>query len=225
MKEERYHYVECGLPNVWLLNGFEISETPYGEGVAIRDVDGLHRCIASVLCDKPDPLTGAEFRFLRREMDFSQTMLGELLGRTARQIRNIETEEKEVKAPLNLLIRHIYLASIDKNRTYLEVFDRLRKIDVQWHEQLSLSNREGEDWSVQTPPDSSLPKHAKPPPQCGGFLWELCPVQPSGLIDGRIGNASGGEPLAADATTVALAAGAPFRVGLVAGYGRAIVDP
>ena len=29
-----YHYRECGLRNVWLANGFEQHETPYGPGVA-----------------------------------------------------------------------------------------------------------------------------------------------------------------------------------------------
>lgn len=149
MKDKGYHYIECGLPNVWLLNGYEKSQTPYGDGVAIHDVDGLHRCIAGVLCDKPDRLTGAEFRFLRRELDFSQTMIGELLGLTSRQIRHIETGTTGVKNPYNLLIRHMYLASIDIHRTYIDVFERLREIDVQWHEQLSLATHEGEDWSVQ----------------------------------------------------------------------------
>ena len=36
-----YHYVECGLPNVWLRNGFEKKQTPYGEGVSISDIERL----------------------------------------------------------------------------------------------------------------------------------------------------------------------------------------
>ena len=51
-----YHYVECGLPNVWLRNGFEKKQTPYGEGVSISDIEGLHRCISRTLCDKPGQL-------------------------------------------------------------------------------------------------------------------------------------------------------------------------
>ena len=35
-----YHYVECGLPNVWLRNGFE-KKTPYGEGVSISGIERL----------------------------------------------------------------------------------------------------------------------------------------------------------------------------------------
>jgi len=36
-----YHYRECGLDNVWLLNGYELHDTPYGKGVSFVDVEGL----------------------------------------------------------------------------------------------------------------------------------------------------------------------------------------
>ena len=143
-----YHYVECGLPNVWLLSGYEIVESPYGEGVSIQDLDGLHRCIARSLCDKPKRLTGAEFRFLRCELDFSQTMMGELLGIDARQIRNVERGEKPVKEPYNRLIRHMYMATIDPKNSYLELFNRLRSLDIEWHNELKLSkDTDDQNWS------------------------------------------------------------------------------
>jgi putative transcriptional regulator len=69
------------LTNVWLANGFVIRKTNYGEGVSIHDVDGLHRALAQAMANKPR-LTGAEIRFLRKEMGLSQRGLGELLGVT-----------------------------------------------------------------------------------------------------------------------------------------------
>lgn len=143
-----YHYVESGLPNVWLLSGYEIVESPYGEGVSIQDLEGLHRCLARSLCDKPKRLTGAEFRFLRRELDFSQKMMGELLGIDARQIRNVEHSEKPVKEPYNRLIRHMYMATIDPKNSYLELFNRLRSLDIEWHTELKLSkDTDDQNWS------------------------------------------------------------------------------
>ena len=109
---EAYHYAECGLPNVWLINGFERQSTPYGEGVAILDMEGLHKCISLTLCDKPEPLTGPEFKFLRRELDLSQKMMGEIFGIQSRQIRNIEKEDR-IENPYNTLVRHMYLESVD----------------------------------------------------------------------------------------------------------------
>ena len=143
-----YHYVECGLPNVWLLNGYDIVESPYGEGVSIRDLDGLHRCLARCLCDKPTSLTGAEFRYLRRELDFSQTTMGELLGIDARQIRNVERPAAPVRELYDRLIRHMYMSTIDPRNSFLALVDRLKSLDIEWHNELKLSKGADEgSWS------------------------------------------------------------------------------
>ena len=119
--QQSYHYVECGLPNVWLVDGFESQDTPYGNGVSIRDLHGLHQCIGKSLCDNPEPLTGPEFRYLRRELDFDEKYMGLLLGGlTARQVRNIETGAASPKVLCDRLIRHVYLESIDPASMYVE---------------------------------------------------------------------------------------------------------
>ena len=142
-----YHYVECGLPNVWLRNGFEKKQTPYGEGVSIYDIEGLHRCIARTLCDKPGQLSGREFRYMRRELDFSQKMIGEIFGRSDRSIRDLEHKEA-VKEPYNGFMRHLYLESIDPESSYIGLFKRLRDLDIEWHEQLTLMSDGTGNWSV-----------------------------------------------------------------------------
>ena len=86
MNEQGYHYTGCGLDNVWLCNGYTLHEDAYGQSVSIDNLDSLHRAIGSFLADKAAPLTGAEARFLRIEMDLSQKRLGELLGRDAQTI-------------------------------------------------------------------------------------------------------------------------------------------
>ena len=142
-----YHYVECGLPNVWLRNGFEKKQTPYGEGVSISDIEGLHRCISRTLCDKPGQLTGPEFRFLRRELDFSQKIIGEIFGRSDRSIRDLEHKDG-VKEPYNGFIRHLYLESIDSESSYIDLFKRLRSLDIEWHEKLTLASDSTGIWAV-----------------------------------------------------------------------------
>ena len=75
-----YHYKSCGLDNVYLLNGYEEIEVDGQNAIAIHDQDGLHKAIAKHLIDKSAPLSGAEFRFLRTELDLSQKTLGQLLS-------------------------------------------------------------------------------------------------------------------------------------------------
>jgi DNA-binding transcriptional regulator YiaG len=107
-KAEFYHYRDCGLDNVWLQGGYEEVVSPYGKGVVIHDLDGLHQCIAHCLVNKPAPLTGAEFRFLRTELDLSQSTMGELCGRGERTVRDWETRGEPVEEPANTIIRFVY---------------------------------------------------------------------------------------------------------------------
>lgn len=53
-----YHYVESGLANVWLSNGFVVKQTVYGKSVAITDVKGLQDVIGKAISKKPSVLKG-----------------------------------------------------------------------------------------------------------------------------------------------------------------------
>jgi hypothetical protein len=68
-----YHYKESGLDNVFLENGFKIHKTKYGKGVSIENTEELHRVLGTWLIRLPKPLIGAELRFLRLEMELTQT--------------------------------------------------------------------------------------------------------------------------------------------------------
>lgn len=108
-----YHYTESGLRNVWLSNGYEVHQTRYGSGVSIHDVFGLHRAIGAALARKAR-LTGAELRFLRKEMGLSQSGLGELVGVTDQAIAKWEKTGKVPKTA-DRMIRLIYLEHVSEN--------------------------------------------------------------------------------------------------------------
>ena len=76
-----YHDLTSGLPNVWLVNGYQWADTAYGKAISFSDVEGLHRAIAQALIEKGE-LTGVEFRFFRRALDMSQGELGKVLGKS-----------------------------------------------------------------------------------------------------------------------------------------------
>lgn len=93
-----YQYVECGLPNVYLANGYEQTNTPNGPAIAIRDVEQLHVAVAHILVEEMPWLTGEEVRFLREYLDLTHAQLGELLGEEEQHVRCWEKLERAPRA-------------------------------------------------------------------------------------------------------------------------------
>lgn len=129
-----YHYTESGLSNVWLVNGYTLHKTKYGKGVAIHDVDGLHKAIAQALANKPR-LTGAEVRFLRKEMGMSQAGLGGLLGVTDQAVALWERKGRVPKTAERLL-RLIYVERNNGNVPIVQFIERLNALDQQKFEKI-----------------------------------------------------------------------------------------
>jgi putative transcriptional regulator len=140
-----YHYTDSGLRNIWLASGFEVVETNYGKGVAIHDVEGLHRAIGETLAKKAW-LTGAEVRFLRKEMDMSQRALGNLLGNTDQAIAKWEKLGKVPKTA-DRMIRLIYLEHIGGSVPIRQTIERIN--DTDRHEQDRMTAEESESgWRI-----------------------------------------------------------------------------
>jgi putative transcriptional regulator len=125
-----YHYRECGLRNVWLANGYEEHDTPYGSGVSIHDVEGLHKAIACGLIAKGAKLTGTELRFLRQEMGLSQAKLATMLGNEAQTVALWEKRGGQPKIA-DRFIRAIYREQNEGNAHIREMIDRLVDADLE----------------------------------------------------------------------------------------------
>ncbi len=129
-----YHYTESGLQHVWLTSGYVVRKTLYGKGVSIQDVAGLHKVICNVIARKPS-LTGAELRFLRKEMRMSQSALAELLG-TSEQ--NVSLWERRGRIPRtsDRLIKLICLDYLKEDVQIRTLIERLNEQDVKAQEKL-----------------------------------------------------------------------------------------
>ena len=126
MHGERYHYVECGLDDVYLRNGFERSRSARGRSVAINDIDGLHRAIGEHLSRHRKELNGKEMCFLRREMLLSQATLARLLDVGEQTIHRWEADKTSCPKAAEVLIRRLYLEQGDAARESLR--DALSRI-------------------------------------------------------------------------------------------------
>jgi len=112
-----YHYTECGLDNVYLINGFDYVDAPAGRQVKIKDIDGLHIVIGRTLINQKENLTGKEIRFLRQEMLMSQATLAKLLQVSEQAIHRWEKNKTGVSKPAEMLIRLLYREHINEKVT------------------------------------------------------------------------------------------------------------
>ena len=124
-----YQYTDGGLRNVWLANGYEITQTPYGEGVSFHNLDGLTRSICMALTRKASPLTGAEFRYIRSAgMLLSQPALGKLMGVDG---QSVARWEKTSKVPLwaDKLVRLLYTAQVNGDEPIAKAVERIKTVE------------------------------------------------------------------------------------------------
>ncbi len=103
-----YQYTECGLNNIYLLNGFNYIETARGKSVSIKDIDGLHKAIGRFLVTSKRDFSGDEIRFLRHEMLMSQNTLAKLIGVTEQTVRRWESGEITIPKPSESILRFLY---------------------------------------------------------------------------------------------------------------------
>ena len=125
-----HRYLESGLDNIYLENGYRIHRTPYGEGISIQDTEGLNRAIGRWLVSLPKPLTGAELRFLRLEMEATQKDLAGILGTTEQTLRLWEKHRKKpMPGPADRLLRALYLEFTGKDESVRKMLERLTKFN------------------------------------------------------------------------------------------------
>lgn len=108
-----YHYVESGLDNVYLLNGFTTEEDPeYGPLVTFHNPDMMHRAIAIGIIEEGRPLTGPEFKFLRRLRKMTQAKVAEFFGVDAQTVANYEKGTSPIPKSSDTVWKAEYLLSI-----------------------------------------------------------------------------------------------------------------
>lgn len=124
-KDDMHHYTSCGLLNIWLRNGYERKETSYGQGIAIHDVQGLHKAIGLNLVQNKPQLSGAEIRFLRKELDMPQATLAALLGVSENSVRGWEKHRGKITKPAERLLRMLYQEYAVGNTSVRALIERL----------------------------------------------------------------------------------------------------
>lgn len=143
-----YEYTGCGLTGFFLGSGYTIKKTPYGESVAIDDLQGLHNAIGRYLADGPRDLTGEEFRFLRRELDLSQRKFAVLFNISDQTVANWEKGNHELPGWADKMIRVLYLEHVGaRNQNLTLLLQHLSNLDQAEHREVLLEDSEN-GWRI-----------------------------------------------------------------------------
>ena len=100
-----YHYIECGLSNVFIEGMTTVSDHAGEKTVTIPAIGLLHQVIAEGIVTLPSKMNGKELRFLRTEMGMTQAMLAEVLKVTSLTISRWEREETSIDDAGEMLVR------------------------------------------------------------------------------------------------------------------------
>ena len=134
----------CALP---ICNGYSEQATPYGPGLAIDDLTGLHHAIARGLIAKGGKLTGAELRFLRLEMGLSQARLASLLGNEAQTVALWEKRGSQPKLA-DRFVRALWRERAEGNAQIMAMIERLVDVDVEDAERRLTLRQGSEGWKL-----------------------------------------------------------------------------
>lgn len=147
----KYHYVECGLDNVYLVNGFEIIKIKDGdEEIFIHDIHGLHKAIGKTLVFKRGLLAGNEIKFIRTTLDLSQTSLGRLLGLDYQTILGWEKNKSSIPKTADRFLKIIFFSYLNREED-CSIYDKINEIaDIDADEvkhKIELKE-EGNEWKL-----------------------------------------------------------------------------
>jgi putative transcriptional regulator len=98
-----------GLPDVRLVNGFDIQGEGDDQSVAYEDLQGLFKVLARTVACRGANLTAPEFRFLRKRLSMSQSEVGRYVGATDQAVAKWEKGTTPVPVAAARLLRLAWL--------------------------------------------------------------------------------------------------------------------
>lgn len=125
-KISRYHYKECGLDNVILI------QVPALRCKACQTVTAdipkpleLHALLTERIFSKPYRLSAKEVRFMRTQLGYSQAGFAKRIDRDVSALNRVENEKSPVSDDLDRQVRMVYLKEKEKPMRAYEELDAL----------------------------------------------------------------------------------------------------
>jgi len=103
----KYHYIECGLDNVYINGLSPIVDDDGDEVIQIPFIAALHAEVARGIIMSKGAISGKELRFLRTEMGMTQAQLAEKVDVDGQTVGRWERGETPTNSTAELVIRRI----------------------------------------------------------------------------------------------------------------------
>ncbi len=114
IKDKSYHYVECGLDNVYLYGIIQYQCIECGEGgPEIPKVEELHLLIGKNIVCQEEQLTGPEIRFLRKELGLKSKEMAELLSVAPETYSKWENSRGNISRVHDTQLRLLYVLNAE----------------------------------------------------------------------------------------------------------------
>ena len=122
-----YHYATAGLSDIYLLNGVELKNDPdCGEVTHIEDCGDLQYAIGLSIIENPEPMTGKEFQFLRKQMMLTEAELARHMRVSEQVIDEYETGKTRLAAadPHMRILYLLHTSTPDSRAGHFKTFVR-----------------------------------------------------------------------------------------------------
>lgn len=125
-KQSPYHFVESGLPNVYLVGiRYFICPECQKQSAQIPAVNQLLRALARTLVEKKTTLTGQELRYLRKRLRKKALEMAEVLAVEPEHYSRLETGKLQISAASDKIVRAYY--ALQSNDPVLQKRDALKQ--------------------------------------------------------------------------------------------------
>ena len=141
------HFTECGLDNVYLVNGFHFGQTGNGEEVlVIQDLNGLHVAIARAIVESPHPLDAKTFKFLRKHLDMAQRQVAEMFDVSEESVSLWERARQPLPKYADIILRTWVKEKCSGNAELVHLIERYNELDRSEHEDALRLQLEQDSW-------------------------------------------------------------------------------
>lgn len=110
--EKTYRYTASGLDNVELVNLPACIDDAGEECITIKNVNQLHKAIATSIVGRPRGIAGRELRFLRTEMGMTQAEFAKVVNRDVQTVGRWERGETAIEPNAETIIRLLATARL-----------------------------------------------------------------------------------------------------------------